>query len=98
MDADMLQPDGRVIFPIRLQPINSSVNCAVTAPNEKVNSAFISGKSSRGTSQQMLASGWSLITRNPIVPVGLVIVTVFAFMEALPTLYRPGLTISKWLR
>lgn len=94
MDESMLQPDGRVVFPIKLPPPAPSVNSANGAVSTKPNTTISHREISCGTTPHKFTSGWSSIIHPSIVPVGLATVTVFA-METISVLY---LADFKWLR
>lgn len=79
MDPGMLQPDGRVIFPIRLPKKNLSTNKSNGTDSAKPKTAIRHKESKVETIFQRFTSGWSSsVIRSAVVPIGLALAAVFA--------------------
>lgn len=79
MDPGMLQPDGRVIFPIRLPKKKTNANNTNQTDNTKDKTAIFDKDSNAGKMLQKLTSRFSFsVIRSAVVPIGLALAAVFA--------------------
>ncbi|KAF2468385.1 terpenoid synthase [Lindgomyces ingoldianus] len=89
IDEGMLQPDGRVVFPIRLPPKIADVKNRNSVVSAERKTTMGHKESKRRTTLQKFTFGWSSVIRRAIVPIGLGIVAMFA-KEAISMLRRPS--------
>lgn len=88
MEEGMLQPDGRVIFPIKLPKREIITNSTSGLDSATPRTTILSKEIDPGTARGMM-NGWLSVMCSALIPISLGIVAVFA-KEAISILRRPG--------
>lgn len=88
MDEGMLQPDGRVIFPIKLPKTEIITNSKAMEVSATLRAMTILRKWDPNTTWGIM-NGWFSVVRNALIPIGLGLVVVFA-QEAISILRPSG--------
>jgi hypothetical protein len=92
MDEGMLQPDGRVIFPIKLPPKSPIVDDPSDRVGEKLTSATITNiEQPHKTTWAIATSNWPSFICQYVISIGLAAGIVFV-TGAIPILLYPGST------